>query len=93
MSRSRFASFALAACMASASLAMAVVGVGAAIVSAVWRGWRYVFDGGPLAPSAVKSQLIALPRIALVRARIFAARQIKRQTPRVTPAWRMCPSV
>lgn len=41
------------------------------------------------------AQPLQVPRVdaALVQARAFVLRLAKRETPRVTPGWRMCPSI
>lgn len=41
------------------------------------------------------AQPLQVPRVAaaLVQARAFVLRLAKRETPRLTPGWRMCPSI
>lgn len=93
MIRSRFASIVAIACMAASAIASAAWDTGHAIVSAVCSGWNYLFGPVSVAPADPKSEASARPRVALMKARAFFARQIKRERPTVTPYWRMCPSI
>jgi hypothetical protein len=42
-----------------------------------------------------RTEVLRAPRasVLLVQARAFVLRLAKRETPRVTPGWRMCPSI
>ncbi|WP_156370478.1 hypothetical protein [Acidovorax sp. Leaf84] len=87
---SRFLSLALAACLAAAA---SVAAVADRVVSAVSRGvdnllraWVEPFQMQAAAPAQTK------PRVALVAARAFVLRVLKRR-PTVHPSWRMCPSI
>lgn len=87
-------SFAVLACVAVAS---AVWDTGRAVVhtvcTAASAGWDYLMGRMPIAPSDPAGEPAQRPRVALIQARTFFARQAKRETPRVTQDWRMCPSV
>jgi hypothetical protein len=91
MTRSRLLIAALAAtCMAGAA---AISHVADRVVSAVSRGfdrmiaaWVEPFQPEATAPGQEK------PRVALVAARAFVGRVLKRR-PSVHPSWRMCPSI
>lgn len=89
MTRSRFTSL-IVACLAIA------VDTGRSIVAAVRYGWDYMVlrAFSPPEPERYKSQapVEARPRVALVKARAFMDRLVKRDRPTVTPFWRMCPS-
>lgn len=49
--------------------------------------------GGQSLQIADEAASLARPRVELLRADQYALRQIDRQRPEVTPAWRECPSV
>ena len=87
---SRFASLVALACMAAASAVSTAVD---RVVSAVSYGidrllsaWVEPFQLQPKAPDQEK------PRVALVAAKSFVLRVLKRR-PTVHPSWRMCPSI
>jgi len=90
MSRSLIAIALIAAAGAFASVAIASRDC---VVSAVHRAWDFVLDC--VAPQA-REQPVAVsdrnPSVLLVAAKAFALRLGKRERPRVTPMWRMCPS-
>ena len=91
MTRSRILLSALAAaCLAAAS---AISAAADRVVSAVSHGfdrllsaWAEPFQTQTKAPGQEK------PRVALVAARAFVLRVLKRR-PTVHPSWRMCPSI
>ena len=91
MTRSRLLIVALAAaCMAGAA---AISHVADSVVSAVSRGfdrlvaaWAEPFHPQAAVPGQEK------PRVALVAARAFVGRVLKRR-PWVHPSWRLCPSI
>lgn len=87
---SRFVSLIALACMAAAS---AMSAAAARVVSAVSYGidrllsaWVEPFQLQAKPPSQEK------PRVALVMAKAFVLRVLKRR-PTVHPSWRMCPSI
>lgn len=87
---SRFVSLVALACMAAASAVSAAVD---RVVSAVSYGfdrllsaWVEPFQLQAKAPGQEK------PRVALVAAKAFVLRGLKRR-PTVQPSWRMCPSI
>lgn len=87
---SRFVSLVALACVAAASAMSAAVD---RVVSAVSYGidrlliaWVEPFQLQPKAPSQEK------PRVALVAAKAFVLRVLKRR-PTVHPSWRICPSI
>lgn len=90
---SRFLSFAVIACAAAAgAFVSAAVTARDYVMAAAHRAWDLVtsvrIDVGlqPKAPGQEK------PRAALVAAKAFVVCLAKRERPRVTPLWRMCPS-
>ncbi len=95
MSRSsRLFAIAAVACAATASAFMAVAVASCDYVAAtVHRAWDFVLDGIRAAPAV---QPVSLgqrePSVVLVAAKAFILRMVKRERPRVTPMWRMCPS-
>ena len=87
---SRLVSIVAMACMAAAS---AISAAADRVVSAVSYGvvrlltaWVEPFQAQAKPPSQEK------PRVALVAAKAFVARVLKRP-PTVHPSWRMCPSI
>lgn len=54
---------------------------------------NWVFER--VATAVPAAELPQAPRVApaLVQARAFVLRLAKRETPRLTPGWRMCPSI
>ncbi|MBV7457319.1 hypothetical protein KW843_22755 [Acidovorax sp. sif1233] len=95
MSRSSrlFAIAAIACAAAAGAFASVAVTSRDYVVSAVHRAWSFVLDGfrvdavvQPASPNQRE------PSVALVAAKAFILRLVKRDRPRVTPMWRMCPS-
>lgn len=92
---SRLFSIAVIACAAAAgAFASAAVASRDYVVAAVHRAWDFVLDGlqvaaavQPVSPSQRE------PSVALVAAKAFILRLVKRERPQVTPMWRMCPSI
>lgn len=93
MTRSRFASIVAIACVAVATASACIGHAVSAIAYTFQAGWDYVLGRVPIAPADTKSETSARPRVALVKARSFVARLMRRERPRVTPLWRMCPSI
>ncbi|MDH0899670.1 hypothetical protein N5C12_09935 [Comamonas aquatica] len=87
-SRSRFVALAMAACaLVGHAVAVAVVQP----IAAVCRFLGYHF-GEACALASAKHD--ARPMVALrVKAVAFAASMLKRESPVLSPTWRMCPSV
>ncbi|MBT9513248.1 MAG: hypothetical protein IV104_12955 [Acidovorax sp.] len=87
---SRFVSLIALACMAAASAMSVAVGRVASAVSngidRVLSAWVEPFQLQAKAPGQEK------PRVALVAAKAFVLRVLKRR-PTVHPSWRMCPSI
>ena len=88
--------FAIAA-IACAAAAGAFVSAAAAsrdyVVAAVHRAWDFVIDGFRVRADVQRaSPSQDKPRVRLVAAKAFIMRLAKRERPRVTPLWRMCPS-
>lgn len=87
---SRFVSLVAMACMAAASAMSAAVDRVVAAVSygidRVLSAWVEPFQLQTKAPGQEK------PRVALVAAKAFVLRVLKRR-PTVHPSWRMCPSI
>ncbi len=93
MRTSRIFSIAAIACaMACSAVSSAFVSVGRAVASAFRLGVGFVVDRLPK-PADPKTEATARPRMALVIAREFVRRLIKRERPVVMPQWRMCPSL
>lgn len=95
MSRSsRFLSIAVLAVAAAASaFSSAAVAFGDYVVAAVHRAWGFMMDGfGPEVSVKPMSPSQRKPSVALVAAKAFVLRMVKRYRPNVTPMWRMCPS-
>jgi hypothetical protein len=88
--------FAIAA-IACAAAAGAFASVAAAsrdyVVAAVHRAWDFVTDGFRVSAEVQRaSPSQEKPRVRLVAAKAFIMCLAKRERPRVTPLWRMCPS-
>ena len=87
---SRFASLVALACMAAAyAVSAAVDRVASAVSYGIDRllsAWVEPFQLQTKAPGQEK------PRVALVAAKAFVLRVLKRR-PTVHPSWRMCPSI
>ena len=93
MRTSRIFSIAVLACaMACSAVSAAFIGVGRAVTSAFRLGVGFVVDRLPK-PADPKIEATTRPRMALVIAREFVRRLIKRERPVVMPQWRMCPSL
>lgn len=94
MRSSRFSLFAVAALVAIGAAAHAVASTAHDVVTAACRTFRHGIDlvvrtfATPEAKIAAETK----PRVVLVAAREFLAKQIQRSRPTVTPRWRMCPS-
>lgn len=88
--------FAIAA-IACAAAAGAFVSVATAsrdyVVAAIHRAWDFVTDGFRLSvsvqPSCPSQHKLTAEFVA---AKAFIMRMAKRERPRVTPLWRLCPS-
>lgn len=94
MSRSLIASAALAFAAAVGAFASVAVASRDYVVSAVHRAWDFVLDCMDMRPGAqAESPGQDKPRVALVAAKAFMQRMAKRERPRVTTLWRMCPSI
>lgn len=90
---SRFAFLSLAVCAAAGAFVSAAVATRDYVVTSVARVWNFAisaFVGAaqvqPKSPSQVQ------PCVALLAARSFVARMLRRDRPAVTPGWRLCPS-
>ena len=93
MRTSRIFSIAVLACAtAVGAMSSAFAAVGRA-VSAAFRFGTSPFEQRPPNPADLKNEAAARPRMALVVARAFVRRLIKRERPVVMPQWRMCPSL
>lgn len=82
------------AASAVSSAAYAVREVAAYCVSGARRSWRWLVDM-VLAPPATGAAIVRTmpgPAVALIAAKQFLMRQIKRERPQLSPSWRMCPS-
>lgn len=88
-----FAIVAIAIAAASA-VTTAATDIYAYAVAAVHRAWDYVSTSFRTLPSSPpKAQADLNPISLLVAAKAFMQRMSKRERPRVTPLWRMCPSI
>lgn len=87
-----FAIAAIACAMAVGVVTTVCAGVGRA-VGAVFRFGASLLDWRPPMPADPKVEAVSRPRVALVIARAFVRRLIKRERPLVFPQWRMCPSL
>ena len=86
-SRSRFVALAMAACaLVGHAVAVAVVQP----IAAVCRFVRYHF-GEACAMASTKQDLWP-GRVMRTKVQAFAAAMAKRERPRLSPTWRMCPS-
>ena len=93
MRTSRIFSIAVLACAtAVGAMSSAFASIGGVVVSAFRLGVGFVVDRMPK-PADPKVEASARPRMALVIAREFVRRLIKRERPVVMPQWRMCPSL
>lgn len=94
MRSNRFLSFAIAACMSlAAGFTATAVSVGAAIAATALRCWDTITAWAwPPANQVPKSPGQTRPVVALVIARSYAERLLRRVRPNVTTGWRMCPS-
>lgn len=94
MRPSRFSLFAVAALVAVGAAAHAVASTAYDVVTATYRTFRRGINlvVQTLATPEVKIAAETKPRVVLVAAREFLAKQIQRSRPTVTPRWRMCPS-
>lgn len=90
-SRSRFLHLAVAALAVMASGAAAVVDRVATVCTAAYRFTCDFVASVPAAFAEPALQLVARP-VELLQACAYAMGLAKRQRPRVTPGWRMCPS-
>jgi len=90
---SRFAFLALAVCAAAGAFVSDAVATRDYVVTSVARVWNLAISAfvgtAQLQP---KSPSQAQPRVALLAARSFLARMLRRDRPVVTTRWRMCPS-
>ncbi len=96
MSRSSrlFAIAAIACAAAAGAFASAAVASRDYVVAAVHRAWDFVVEGLRVTPAVQPvSPSQREPSVALVAAKAFILRLVKRERPRVTPMWRMCPSI
>lgn len=94
MRSSRFSVFAVAALIAVGAMAQSVASTAYDVVSATYRTFRRGLDlvVHAFASPEVKIAAETKPRVVLVAARDFLAKQMQRSRPTVTPRWRMCPS-
>lgn len=64
-------------------------------VAAARSSWRWLSDL-VLAPFKVAGDAVVKnlpgPAVALIAAKLYQLRQIKREKPQLSPSWRMCPS-
>lgn len=94
MRPSRFSMFAVAALVAVGAAAHAIASTAYDVVAATYRTFRsgiYLVVQTFATPEA-KLAAETKPRVVLVAARQFMAKQMQRMRPTVTPRWRMCPS-
>ncbi|MBF5006825.1 hypothetical protein [Diaphorobacter caeni] len=87
-----FAIAAIACAMAVGVVTTVCTGVGRA-VGAVFRFGASLLEQRPPTPVDPNVESVSRPRVALVIARGFVRRLIKRERPVVMPQWRMCPSL
>ena len=98
MACTRSRSFLTTLCMAVATAALAVTDTVATVATTCYvafeRAISWVVEHFTVAAKCF-AQPLDVPRVAmaLVQARAFVLRLAKRETPRVTPGWRMCPSI
>lgn len=91
MRSNRFVSLVAAAAMAAAAFTSDVAHAVVSVVSHAWN--RFTSWLEPSAADRIKSPAQTRPCVALVAARSFLVRLMRRERPIVTPLWRMCPSV
>ncbi len=89
--RSRFFTLAVAAVALMASTAAVIAGRVATACSAVYRFACDLVASVPAKFEQPALQLVARP-VELVQACAYALGLAKRDRPRMTPGWRMCPS-
>lgn len=94
MRSSRFSVFAVAALIAAGAAAHSVATAVTDAVVATYRTFRRGLELGISMLAAPQVGVIAptKPRVVLVAAREFLAKQMQRSRPTITPRWRMCPS-
>lgn len=93
MTRSRFGFLIAAVCIAAGALASVAAATRDCVVTAATRAWDFtlaLFRDAPRAQTKIPSQ--EKPRVALVAARSFVLRLMRRERPALTPGWRLCPS-
>ena len=93
MTRSRLFSIAAIACAMAVGAVTSVCTSVVQAVGAVFRFGASLLDQRPPMPADPKLEAVSRPRVALVIARAFVRRLIKRERPVVMPQWRMCPSL
>lgn len=83
------------AIVAAAAISSAVVSAYEHAVAAVRSAWGYVVSAWSPTPSTttIKANADLNPALLLVAAKAFMQRMAKRERPRVTTLWRMCPSI
>lgn len=89
-----FAIVAIAIASVASAVTTAATDIYTHAVAAVHRAWDYMsacFRALPSSPP--KAQADLNPISLLVAAKSFMQRMSKRERPRVTPLWRMCPSI
>lgn len=80
--------------VAAAAISSAVVSAYEHAVAAVHSAWGYVVSAWSPTPSTtIKAHADLNPALLLVAAKAFMQRMAKRERPRVTTLWRMCPSI
>ncbi len=84
----RFRSLMATICLAAASVATATV-------DRAWRAWRWSIDAlfgwlKPAEPEVYRNR--PGPQLALIAAKQYLMRQVKRERPQLSPSWRLCPS-
>jgi hypothetical protein len=98
-SRSRFSTaiacgLIVAASIVSTSTTAITTGAANTII-AISDAWRWVTDL-VLAPFKVAAAAVVKnlpgPALALIAAKQYLTRQVKREKPQLSPSWRMCPS-
>jgi len=86
----------LAVCLGAASIVNAVAETVSKTIEVAYTACAHAVNWliERIVPAAVKAQDRAVLRapVQLAQARAFVLRLAKRETPRVTPGWRMCPS-
>lgn len=99
MACTRSRSFLMTLALAVAAVATVTYQTAANAVTRVYavcvRAADWLIERVATATVAFKAEPLVVPRVsmALVQARAFVQRLAKRETPRVTPGWRMCPSI